>query len=352
MKQLSSLAVKSQMTRNTKTPGMKLTHSFFLSLIFVSSLFSSCKTGHPVDKKEALNRLKILNSDIISFIHRSSEQPGLKALGFLIKQTSAPLPFRYDSSGVPGFSKGYLFEAARGIYSWDTASRSFQKLKDTSIILIRFPMPDQDQVQCKFFLYSYSTGKTRTRPSFPLDVRAALFMGDKKVISILHQAKIDESMIASVNTELKTDSAELSFSMSRNGGFSVKNGEIIARLLLQEGETVIINSELNCKIDYHPPVSYSVSYIRLKQTAFSTELKGTIDYASISPTSNQYDKEFNKFTRLELASSEDHGIIGNIVLSPVGNNGRYDYFIRFSDGSESRIADQLLVLQKLFKRSD
>jgi hypothetical protein len=84
---------------------------------------------------------------------------------------------------------------------------------------------------------------------------------------------------------------------------------------------------------------------------FNTKLSGTIDYGSINPSSDKYDQEFNKNTNLELTNSDDKGKIGNIVLSPDGSGGRFDYFIRLSDGSEYRLTDQIMVLKKLFRNT-
>ena len=323
-----------------------------LCLIIIVQVFlcQSCKPGHPVDKKEAVNSIKILNSDIISFIYRTSGRPGMKALGFLLQQPSVPVPFRYDSSGGLRSIKDFSFEAKRGIYRWDTLAMSFLKTKDTSLILIFFPMPGDPDSECRFILYNYVVGKTRTKPVFPVKLNASLFIGDQEKITVSHEATIKESMLESMETELKSDSAGLSFYMSRAGSFAAKTGEIKASLSLHEGKSEIMNSTLKCEIDYHPPVSYSFRHISIEQTLFSTELSGTIDCASINPSSDQYDKEFNKYTHLELIKSEDHGIIGNIVLSPVGEDGRYDYFIRFSDGSESRLTEQLMFLNKLFTK--
>lgn len=326
---------------------MRSTKSISCLLIILMILVLSCKNSHPVDKKEALNNVKILNSDIINFVHRSSERPGIKALEFLIKQASAPLPFLYDTSHGLRLIKNFSFAANKGIYCWDTASMMFQKKKDTSLILIRFPMPGNMHQECSFLLYDFAVGKTRSKPRFPVKIQASLLIGEKEVFIISHHASINESMISSIKTEIKSDSTEFSLSFSREGSFADKSGELIARLRLLEGRIKILKSTLKCDIDYHPPLSYSYRKISIEQNLFSTELKGTIDYGSINPTSNQYDQEFNKYTHLELIDSEDDGIIGNIVLSPVGKDGRYDYFIRFSDGSETRLKDQLLVLKKL-----
>lgn len=326
---------------------MKSKHSFSLILI-LPFLVLSCKTGHPIDKKEALNSLKILNSEIISFVYKLSEQPGLKALGFILKQPSVPLPFRSDTSSGSGIIKNFSFAGKKGIYCWDTVNRMFLKKKDTSLILIRFPMPGLKGSECRFFLYDYEVEETRTKPELPVTIRAKLFIGDKEELSISHQAHISEAMISWISSELKSDSTEVLFNMNREGSFAVKSGKLNSNLRILEGGKEIMRSKINLDIDYHPPLSYSIRHISIEQKLFTTELSGTIDYGSINPTSNQYDQEFNKYMHLELSDSDDHGIIGDIVLSPVGDNGRYDYFIRFSDGSECRLTEQILALKKLF----
>jgi len=327
---------------------IKLKSRYFLSLVLaLPFLVLSCNRSHPVDKKEAVNNLKILNADIISFIYTSSKQPGFKALGFLLKQASAPLPFRFDTTPSKGIKTNFSFAGSKGIYCWDTVNRMFLKKKDTSVILIRFPMPGQPGSECRFFLFEYETGKTRTKPEFPVKIRAKLFTGDKEELSISHLASISEEMVSGISTGLTSDSLEFKFTMNREGSFAVKSGKLNYNLRFLQGRKEILRSDLKLDIDYHPPLSYSIQYIRIEQKLFTTELSGTIDYGSINPTCNQYDKEFNKNTNLEIINTNDRGVNGTIVLSPAGEEGRFDYFIRFTDGSESRLTDQLPVLKKI-----
>ncbi|MCX6282618.1 MAG: hypothetical protein NTW31_00030 [Bacteroidetes bacterium] len=266
-----------------------------------------------------------------------------------MKQASAPLPFLTDTTGRPGFIKDFSFSSRKGIYRWDNASRVFLKEKDTTLILIRFPMPGQPGTKCLFFLYDFEFGKTRTKSAFPVKIQATLFAGDKEVLSIRHQTSISESMISKISSEIKSDSLRCSFELKREGSFAVKSGKLSSAISIYDGRNEVMRSTLDIDIDYHPPFTYSFQHIRIQQNLFTTELSGTIDYGSINPTSNSYDQEFNKNTHLELMNSDDHGIIGDIVLSPVGDDGRFDYFIRFSDKSESRLKDQIIVLKKLFR---
>ena len=321
----------------------------FCSLIlFLPLLLLSCRSGHPLEKKEALDGLKILNGDITGFIYSLSGRQGSKAMVFLMKQASAPLPFLIDTANRPGFIRDFSFSSGKGIYNWDTASRKFLKEKDTTLILIRFPMPGQPLTKCLFFLFDFEFGKTRTKPAFPVKILAKLFAGGKEVLSISHQASISEALISKISSEIKIDSLRGLFELKREGSFAVKSGLLSSAISIQDGFNEVLRSNIDIDIDYHPPFTYSFQHIRIQQKLFNTELSGRIDYGSINPTSNEYDKEFNKNTSLELMDPVDHGIIGNIVLSPAGNEGRFDYFIRFSDKSESRLTDQLPVLQKLF----
>ncbi len=322
---------------------------FFFSLtLLLPFLFLSCSPGHPLDKKEALNSLKILNGDMIVFIKSLSERRGSKALVFLMKQASAPLPFIIDTTGRPGFVSDFSFSSRKGIYRWDTVSMTFVKEKDTALILIRFPMPGQSGTKCLFFLYDFEFGKTRTKKAFPVKILAKLFAGDKEVLSISHKAGISEEMISKISSEIIIDSLRGLFELKREGSFTVKSGLLSSSISIYDGFNVVLRSNMDIDIDYHPPFTYSFQHIRIQQKLFTTELSGRIDYGSINPTSNEYDQEFNKNTRLELLNQEDHGLIGNIVLSPAGVEGRFDYFIRFSDKSESRLTDQVPVLRKLF----
>jgi hypothetical protein len=146
----------------------------------------------------------------------------------------------------------------------------FVKGKDTSLILIRFPMPGRPGSECRFFLYDYEAGKTRTKPVFPIDISAKLLVGNREELNISHRARISEDMISSISSKLTSDSLEFSFEMNREGSFAVKNGKLNTSLhILQKGKE-IMRSILYLLIDYHPPLSYSVRKISIETIQYKT----------------------------------------------------------------------------------
>jgi len=323
-----------------------------LYLLILPLLFFTfaCKTDHPLDKKEAVNSLKILNGDLINFAVNTSQKPWYRAMKFLLNQSSSPLPFKNDTSGNFFNSLRYSFADKKGFYVWDTVSGTFVKQKDTSMILIYFPLPGKMESYCKFFLYAYEMQDTRSRPGFPIDIRAKLFIDNHEELSLNHHALIAENLLSVVSSDLHCSDFHLSFHMAREGDFSQKSGLVKGDLQLRDGKQEIISAEYNIDIDYHPPVTYSFQYIRLMMKVFESKLECNINYGTISPTSNEYANEFNKNSGILIKNLENSGIIGNVVLAPEDGKDKLDFFIRYSDGTMSKLSDQIIILKKILNK--
>ena len=320
--------------------------TLFLPFLFLVPFCLSCNKDHPLDKKDALNSLKILNSDITNLTEQASEKPWFQAMKFLYEQSSSPLPFNHDTTAKKMYSS-YSFAEKKGVYLWDAIHRTFVKEKDTSLILLRFPLLSEKKSWCKFFLYDYETQNTRSRPGFPVNAEASLYIDDHKELSLSHRALLAENMPSALTTEITGSEFHFRFTFNREGNFSQKSGVLKGNILLEAGRTEILSSAFNIDIDYHPPVTYSLEYIRFLMKIMGTDLNCKINYRAISPTSNHYAQEVNNNSSIVLKNLDNNGIIGNIVLASADGKDKLDLYVRFNDGSKSLLSDQILLLRKI-----
>jgi hypothetical protein len=321
---------------------MTCKHLFPLILALLFFVFS-CKSDHPLDKKEAINNLRILNSEILSLVEKTSGSQAFQAMEFLWKQSSSPLPFNNDTSVKLFKQVPYSFARKKGVYVWDTITKTFIRQKDTSLILLHFPLITKSKAYCRFFLYAYETRNTRSRPGFPITIEAKLFIDGHEELSVSHHAALAENMPSEIKSAVHCCDFNLRFYLLREGDFSQKSGVLKGDLKLEEGSKEILSAGYSIDIDYHPPLTYSFRYIRFLMKVFDSELKGKINYGAISPTSDHYASEFNSNSSIILKNLEDNGIIGNIVLSPVDGKDKLDFFIRFTDGTESILSDHIIL---------
>lgn len=316
-------------------------------LLFSALTVFSCKSDHPLDKKEAVNNLRALDSEIINLAEQISEKPAFRALEFLKNQSSSPLPFKNDTSARSSGHSPYSFAEKKGIYKWDTITGSFVKQKDTTVILLYFPLAYRSKVSCRFLLSDYQIRDTKSKPGFPVSAEAELFIDGHEELTVSHHALLAENMLSEINSTIHSGDFDFRFHFTRTGDFSQKSGLLQGDLKIQEGKKEIINMKYKFDIDYHPPVAYSIRYIRFLMKVFETQLKADINYGAMNPTSDQYANEFNSNSKIFLKNLEDMGILGNIVLSSENGTDKLDYFIRFSDGTETLLIDQLIILKKL-----
>lgn len=324
---------------------------FIVSVLLVCFGYftNSCRQSlKALDKKDALTSLKVLNSDLMSMIDSSSTRPEMQALRFLSEQISSPLPFHQDTSKTGPNRITYVFDSHKGIYNWDTTFNAFIKTKDTSVILIHFPLLSSSNSICKLILYDYQEQKARSRGDFPTKAVAKLWIDNAEILNIIHFAKISEDLLSEIKTEISTNDYSFKLNLSRNGTFAEQKGKIMGEISLIAGFHTILNTQFDIDIDYHPPVTYSFETIRIKNKLFNSYLGGTVNYGDISPTAEYYAEEFNRNTQLELIDTDQKALIGKIVLAPVTKVDELDYFVEFADGTQSRLSDNILVLKKLF----
>lgn len=319
----------------------------FYLLSVLALLLASCQREHELDRKEALNSLKILNSDLTDLFDQSSGKPWFVALKFLWEQPGSPLPFHRDTSTGKLRIPAYTFADKKGVYTWDEKAKTFSKEKDTTLILVKFPMPSGNREWCRFYLDRYEMMKVKSRPDFPVAAEARLFVGNELALTVSHQATVEENLPRGIATEVIGKEFRFQLRQDRTGNFSKKSGVVSGNILLQAGGHEIISGSCNMEIDYHPPANYSLEDILFSLKVFNTEMKSHIDYRKINPTSNEYAKEFNDHSDIVVKNLDNSGIIGKIVLAFDSGSNKMDFYLRFKDGSQCRFSDQILVLKRL-----
>lgn len=319
-----------------------------LLLVLPMMIFNAtCKNEHALDKKEAVNNLKILNSDIVNFIDKASEWNEIKAMEFLLKQSSSPLPIRKETSSEFYKHPVYSYQKNLGIYDWDFERGAFVKQKDTSVIVLNFTLGDRTKTFCKFFLLAYEAHDFKSKPEFPVRIEAKLMVNDKEELSISHQATVKEDLPAEVNTKIHGAHFDLLVHLTREGDFSAKNGILKGNIDFHANGERAVKAECKIKIVYHPPVNYSFQNIQFRLRVFESEVSGAIDYSKIYPAGNYNAAEFSSASNIVMKNLESDRIIGNIVLSPDDNSDNLDFFIRFSDGSQTKLSDYIIALNKI-----
>lgn len=308
--------------------------------------FFSCDTHRSLSKTESENYLKALNSDMVNMTDEASGRPEIKAIKFIWKQRTSPVPFKSDSSSNIFETKPYRFEDHLGVYVWDQHFNEFIKVRDTSLIYMLFPLPGDPTKNVVFRLQYFVAQKTNSRPDFPVSVSSSIVINQKQELEILHHAIISEGLLSGMETKINGNGYALSFNLNREGSMKEESGRITSRVRFSIGTDTILNSDLDADINYHPP-TYSLQFIRLNQILFNTELSGTIDYGAINPTSKEYTKEFNKFCNMVLYTAKTTNKIGKVILSPVNNADQNDFYIEFNDGSTNCLSNYLLLLKKL-----
>jgi hypothetical protein len=334
--------------RKMQLNNLKTYHTIIIKAIYALLFFVLlfCSGEKKLSRDEANDCLKILNSDLVNLADNASEMAELKALRFLRNEKSAPLPFKNDSATNVFNRKEYYFEENTGVYCWNSNRRYFEKVRDTSVISLHFPSAGSLINNVHFLMSTYKTQKINSRPDFPIDVQATISIDDRELFNLIHEARIDENLPRSIHTITEGSNYKVEFDMDRLGKAADKTGIMNMKMVMSVPGKEIIHSEFTVGINYHNP-TYSVKDIKVEQEFFGIQLKGTIDYEKINPTSNAYAEEVNRHSSLILRRKSDGAVIGRLVMGELPRKDQLDYFIRFSDNSEELLSNYILPLKKI-----
>lgn len=313
----------------------------FIPLLF----FQGCRKA-ALPKEDAVNCLKVLNSDIINFFDNAAQRPEIKALQFIQNQESIPIPFKSFSSGMFFNPRSYNFEANMGKYIWNDETNEFVKIKDTSLVFLSFSLNDNEPGKCEFSFANYSSEKIDSQPDFPLSFDASVKVGNIEELNIKYRADVVENLPASIIFEANARFYSFKYNFRRKGSVHQKSGKILCSADLESGFAKLVQFQVQADINYHN-TTYSFQHIKINSRMFQTEFSGTVNYGEVDPTCSNYAESFNDNCDLTLWNSGRKKTIGNIILDPVEGSDQLDFFIRYKDQSTDRLSDHLLLLKKI-----
>jgi len=324
-----------------------LTISFqgiFALLLFI--LVDSCNEPQVLKKTDAVDCLRILNSDLIHLLNNATERPELKALKFVLSQKSAPIPFFDDSLNKSITVKDFSFKNNTGIYSWNTLTNEFKKMADTGIIIIQFPLPNDASHNAELVISDFSEGEINSGTNFPVLMNAVLLIDGEEALAISHIASIEEKLPLSINTSVIGKGYSFSFNFLRKGKITEGNGNINVNFAFVAGFTEEMQSHFKADIHYQGN-TYSYDKILFDQKMFDNLILGNMDFGKIDKTGSYTIDKFNKNIKIKVSSIKYKKEIGDIVLCGSPDTSIQSYCIVFSDGSKMALNDQFGAFDKL-----
>lgn len=318
--------------------------NILLAFLVVSTILSSCSTS-VMNRNEAERSLKVLNSDLINFLEKSSGTPEYKTLNFLLSATESPLPFK-KSDDNKIILTDFNFGKNCGEYRWDTDIKSFYKTDENEHIIIHLDNVIENGI--KFILYNYTDTTIAVRQKFSLAASAKIFLNKKEIWNIEYSSNLVDGMPE--NIHIKSCGSgycmEGEFKRTKDGD----NGTINGSFNFHYNGIKLIESE------FQSTVGYSYQGFYFKQVDFSQKfsghyLKGNFNYGKINPTSDNYVSSFNRNSDFKLFEKNiingKYIKVGDLLLAETENRELLDYYIKFSDGNKVLIGNYLTLFEEM-----
>ena len=312
-----------------------------LYFVFAFLILVSCK-GKILDRQEADRSMKILNSNLMNLLTAGSEKPEFQAMEFLFNQEVSPLPFYKTKNQAVPDTVTYNIEKNKGNYSWDSDTKRFKKTENADRISLNFPLSNSAANTIRFDLIHYKSQAYSSRPDLPVLVDAIISDADRQLAGLKHTANITNNLPENISTKIIGLDYEAAFELRRT---QLKNdGKLMIDLFLKTKGFEVISGHVDAEIEYSRQ-GYFFKTIDFYLKLQDHHVTGKIKYSEINPTAADYIDSFNSNSSIIL--SEGKNQVGKIVLNKTDNKELLDYYIRFSDGSETLLSTYIPVLKKL-----
>jgi hypothetical protein len=315
-------------------------------ILLGTSLFQDCNPLSELNKTDAINCLKVLDSDITRYLDRINGSDAGRALHALLANDSAPFPVKFPRSFLQK-RKLYDFQHHTGTWEWNAGDSNFIHSPGGDHIVIRYPLPGSAVNNATCVIYRYEEAPTTSAHSFPLHFSAGIFIEERKVFTIEYTASMEQDIPVSLNTTISMDDGFLRLSFENRLDTVRKRGDIHAAITAGSPAGTILDGTVKAKIKTFSGGTYAVLTFSADIRLFDCVLVSDIDYAGINPTSREYVKEFNEHAQIQLYTKGRKEKIGDIVMKAKKNDKILDFAFRFSDLSEDFLSNYVLAFKKI-----
>lgn len=326
----------------------KICFYWFGAMVFCMS----CSQQKALTKAEAEKALKVLDSDINRLLSAAAESKWQAAISSLANLKGAPIPHIRHS---PADSAQHKLISANvndkwawptGHYTWSHKRGAFDFVSNSNNqIIIDYPLKGSliNNARCK--IDAFENGQPESYINIPSVFKATFWVDNHQVASLLHEMKVEQQVPVYIRLSLKGDEFESKVSLDNQ--LSGQYGQVKLNAKTEVLGQEVMDGTVNFKIKLNGGGSYSIEDAHFVNRLFDVETTGHINYAQINPTSQAYDQEFNRYSKIQF--QEKGSIIGDVLLSPLPNEDRFDFFLKFSEGSPQPLSNYLLSFQKLMK---
>ncbi|NQV02999.1 MAG: hypothetical protein HQ542_10155 [Bacteroidia bacterium] len=329
---------------------MRSTNSiFFFFLIVGMIVLTDCRYTPELDRQEAEKALKVLDSDMTRWLDHINQSEAGRALHALLAFDSAPFPVRFPRSFMQRRPALYQFKEYTGTWTWDQNLGSFTHTSGIDRIIIEYPLPDHTDNDATCIIYQYREEATTSAHSFPVLMVADIFVENKKVFTLEHQAVIEQNLPVFMETSITMGEGFLKCSMENRLDTLNNRGEVTATITAGTLGKPVVDGTIQATIKTFSGGSYGIRVFKSEFKLFDCLLVTDINYFKINPTSREYVKDFNKHAKIQLYIADPRQKIGEIILKEKFDYKKLDFAIRFSDLSDDFLSNYLLVFNRILE---
>jgi hypothetical protein len=314
----------------------------FMPVILAGMILLSCHRDRNLNPEEALDVIKVLNSDITNLSDGIRGSDVFYGINFILSNPASPLSIE---NGLPAkWMKDSIAEAMafKGIYLFDSTG-SYNK-ENSENIEIKFPGQNSSLPLFEFLLKPFTCQEGYAGFCFPLEMQASMKKSNKEILTFNERSKLEDEWPEHLSIVFsgKDFSGEAKVDRTRKGN----EGTLDLILEFKSGNKHILSGAIHYQIGYNGKQVYFNSYEPDIQV-FNVLIRGKLDYGKVDPTSTDYIKSFNDNSHIYFTNARNRKIIGKLGLGMDKSGELLEWGVYPEKGPMISFYDNVILFRKL-----
>ncbi len=313
-------------------------------ILFTGMLLFSCQSRQAMNPDQALNTIKVFDSDLTNLSDKTQQHTAFKAIDFLIRETSSPFN---KKSGITGFVSSDSMPPIQqwyGRHTWDRDSLKFIYQPGQDGIEVFFPSDDQSLNDLLVVVPGIGCHPFFSKPCFPDNLNARLMQGKDEIFLLDYQSVFNGDYPEKINFNI--DGVDFDGHFIANRTRVEKEGVVTAEFGWSVKGIPVLTGRIVFRIGYNENQIF-VKTFEPDFTIFNIRVEGRLDYSRVDPTSKDYIASFNKNCHINLTERNSGRMIGKFGIGTDKSGELLEWIVLLTDGSSISLYDHVLAFRKV-----
>lgn len=299
------------------------------------------------DKEASEKLLRAFDFELLQQTNQLMQSKAVTSLTPFFTLPGAPLPMLSSNvSDSISMLNGYDLEKAKGEYVFSRASRGWD-FKDSAKAAMPLKLTylnDNDSL-VHLFVKEYSEAPIELQMFFPTRLKAELYAGSNRLMTIEYCAEVKNRFPASADLHISLTKYEIVLHLKTKFK-SRSSAELKIDLSIMEAhkQTLKLSLKSDVSMGQNNVLTYNKLKLFIEAFPLIVKLNSDFDFAQLGD--GDFFEEWNKKTKAEILNDKNQQL-GTFHLIRNKPRDRAGLLIEYNDGSFQSLEEIMLVVQKV-----